>query len=84
MSPTQCRMARAALSWRVEDLAIKADASTQTVVRFEKGEGVRPSTAERFREQLEAAGIIFIDADRIAGEGARFAKAKKGGKTKAK
>jgi hypothetical protein len=70
-------MARAALEWGVRDLAERCGASPQTVVRFEKGEDLKASTIQRFRDQFEAAGIVFLAADKIAGEGARFAKTKK-------
>jgi hypothetical protein len=65
-------MARAALSWGVRDLATRAEASPKTVVRFEAGEELKPETVQRFRDQFEAAGIIFLEADRIAGEGVRL------------
>lgn len=67
-------MARAALAWGVRNLAERAKASPKTVVRFEAGEELKPETVTRFRVQFEAAGIIFIERDRIAGEGVRFSK----------
>lgn len=69
-------MARAALNWRVGDLALRAEASTQTVTRFEGGAELKESTIQRFREQFEKAGILFIEEDKIAGEGVRLPKPK--------
>ena len=53
-------MARAALEWGVLDLAREASVSTQTIVRFEKGERLRTSTVADLRAAFEAAGIEFI------------------------
>lgn len=60
MSPAQCRMARAALEWGILDLAKEASVSTQTVVRFERGERLKPSTIADLRTAFEQAGIEFI------------------------
>ncbi len=60
MMPVQCRMARAALNWGVLDLAKEATVSTQTIVRLERGEILKPSTIERIQRAFEAAGIEFI------------------------
>jgi transcriptional regulator with XRE-family HTH domain len=53
-------MARAALSWRREDLAIKARISLRTVARFEAGTDVGRLHKELMQEALEAAGIVFV------------------------
>ena len=60
MNQVQCRMARAALGWGVLDLSIEARVSTQTIVRFERGEALKQSTVDQIRTALEAAGIEFI------------------------
>lgn len=44
-----------------------------TVNRFEAGNDARYSSVEKIRETLEAAGIIFIDAD-AEGPGVRLRK----------
>ena len=44
MLPVQCRMARAALGLTVRKLAVAARVASQTIVRFERGEGLRPRT----------------------------------------
>ena len=58
----------------MRDLADRAEVSTQTVSRFEAGEELKPATVAKLRSTIESAGIIFIDEDKIAGEGVRFAK----------
>ncbi|QIB34723.1 transcriptional regulator [Ancylobacter pratisalsi] len=66
-------MARAALTWGVLDLAREASISTQTIVRFERGEQLRSSTVAAMRDALEAAGIEFIP-ENGGGVGVRFRK----------
>jgi len=53
-------MARAALGWGIRELAERADLSTNTLVRFERGEELKQSTIDHLRSVLEAAGIEFI------------------------
>ncbi|MDX8456016.1 transcriptional regulator [Mesorhizobium sp. VK9D] len=60
MNPVQCRMARAALGWGVLDLSKEAKISTQTIVRFERGETLKQSTVDLIRSTFERAGIEFI------------------------
>jgi transcriptional regulator with XRE-family HTH domain len=71
MTPTQCRMARAALSWRTTDLARAANVGLNTVNRFEAGRDARMSSVEKLRSALEAAGVAFI-AENGGGLGVRF------------
>jgi transcriptional regulator with XRE-family HTH domain len=71
MTPTQCRMARAALEWRTTDLARAANIGANTVNRFETGRDARISTVEKLRSALEAAGVVFI-AENGGGAGVRF------------
>lgn len=73
MNPAQCRMARAALEWGVLDLAREAGVSTQTIVRFERGEAVKPVTCDRLRGAFKAAGIEFIP-ENGGGPGVRLAR----------
>ena len=72
MTPGQCRMARAALRWSTRDLAREASVGVNTVSRFETGENAHDSTIRLMRTTLEAAGIIFIEADETAGPGVRL------------
>ena len=53
-------MARAALEWGVLDLAREAEVSTQTIVRFERGEALKQATRDRLRRAFETGGIEFI------------------------
>ena len=61
MLPVQCRMARAALGLTVRKLAVAARVAPQTIVRFERGESLRPRTVTSLQKVLEAAGVEFID-----------------------
>ena len=60
MRPVQSRMARAALSWGVRDLAAAAKVSPYTIARMERGETLYPRTLEAIRAAFEAAGVEFI------------------------
>jgi transcriptional regulator with XRE-family HTH domain len=69
--PIQCWIARTALGWSVRKLALAADVSRDTVVRFERGDELKASTVEAIQEALERAGVFFIDA-KDGGPGARL------------
>lgn len=73
MTPIQCRMARAALGLGVIELAKLARVSTNTVVRFERGEDLKQSTIDHMRKVLESAGVEFI-AENGGGPGVRLAR----------
>ena len=77
MSPSQCRMARAALQIGVRDLADMAKVSPSTVARFEAGEELKERTVEAMRAALESAGVEFI-AENGGGPGVRLKKTAKG------
>lgn len=64
MQAAQCRMARAALSLTVRELAEKAGVSHDTIVRIEAGAALKDSTIAKVREAFEAAGIEFTNGDR--------------------
>lgn len=76
MLPVQCRMARTALQMSVKELAEAATVSTNTIVRFERGEELKPRTVADIRSVLENAGITFIDGDYggSGGPGVRLSK----------
>jgi transcriptional regulator with XRE-family HTH domain len=61
MTPTQCKMARAALDMGIAQLSEASKVSARTIARFEKGETLYPRTARDIQEALEAHGIEFID-----------------------
>jgi len=58
----------------VKDLASAADVSTNTLVRFERGEELKQRTVSAIRAALEEAGIIFIEGNYsgTAGPGVRL------------
>ncbi|WP_273795138.1 helix-turn-helix domain-containing protein [Brucella intermedia] len=60
MNGLQGKLGRVALGWSVLELADAANVSTQTIVRFERGEELRPATLQRIRKVLEEAGVAFI------------------------
>jgi transcriptional regulator with XRE-family HTH domain len=73
MMPVQMKMARAALSWGVRDLAERAGVTANTVTRIENGSDAKQSTIAALRAALESAGIEFI-AENGGGPGVRLKK----------
>ena len=73
ISPEQCRAARALLDWSQAKLAKASGVGKTTIIHFE-GRTRKPyaSTRQTLRATLEAAGIIFIDGDKVAGSGLRL------------
>ena len=77
MLAIQIRMARAALGWGIVEFAERAQVSTNTLVRLERGEELKQSTLDHLRAVLEEAGIEFtVDGD--GGFGVRVKSAGKG------
>lgn len=66
-------MARVALGWGVRDLAEKAQISTQTVTRFERGDQLKARTVEAICRALIQGGIEFIP-ENGGGAGVRLAR----------
>jgi DNA-binding XRE family transcriptional regulator len=63
MNQQQLKMARAALNWSIDALALKSSVSSRTIKRIESEgaiEKVTPANLRLIRETLEAAGIEFI------------------------
>jgi transcriptional regulator with XRE-family HTH domain len=75
LTPSQIRMARAALGWGVRDLAKRAGVAANTVSRFENGSGAMVDTLARIQGALERAGVVFIPADHTGGPGVRLREA---------
>jgi transcriptional regulator with XRE-family HTH domain len=62
ITPTQSRMARAALGWNAGELARRAGVGTNTVMRFENGRGTpNQATLTVIRLAFETAGVRFLD-----------------------
>ena len=71
IKPVQIRMARAALSWGVRDLAETAGVTANTITRIENGSDAKQSTINLVRTALESAGVEFI-AENGGGVGVRL------------
>lgn len=63
MTPSQCRMARAALKWSTTKLAETAGVTTTTVNRFENGKDAYTSTEKKLREALEFCGRVRFEGN---------------------
>ena len=63
MLPVQSRMARAGLELQVVEVAALAKVAHTTILRFERGEALKPRTVEAIQRAYEEAGIEFIDGD---------------------
>ena len=61
MKAIQLKMARAALSLGVRDLAEMSGITANTISRIENGNDAKQSTIDALRKCLESAGITFID-----------------------
>lgn len=73
ITPAQSRAARALLGLRLEDLATRAGVSVATLSKFESGtRNTQPTNIRVLRQELEAAGILFVAEDGEAGPGVRL------------
>jgi ribosome-binding protein aMBF1 (putative translation factor) len=81
LTPEQCRAARAMLGWSREELAKRAQVSTNTVVGFELlGADSKVSTLQKLRRAFIAAGIDLIEdgsSSPDGGPGVRWRKGRK-------
>lgn len=68
MNFVQCRMARAALGWSLDDLAREAGVPVATLAQFERGDADLPRIEAPLRSVFELAGILF-EADGQVVEG---------------
>jgi transcriptional regulator with XRE-family HTH domain len=68
-------MARAALELGIRELAELALVSTNTLIRFERGEPLKKRTADAIQAALEKAGVEFIP-ENGGGVGVRLKKQK--------
>lgn len=67
MNGTQCRMARAALEWSLDQLAAVADVNKRTIMRHEAGEPIKPEKLEAMRSAFVGQGIAFTNGGTRAG-----------------
>jgi transcriptional regulator with XRE-family HTH domain len=63
MLPVQSRMARAGLGLQVVEVAKLAKVAHTTILRFERGEVLKPRTVEAIQRAYETRGIEFLDGD---------------------
>jgi transcriptional regulator with XRE-family HTH domain len=63
MVPVQSRMARAGLGLQVVEVAKLAKVAHTTILRFERGEELKPRTVEAIQRAYEAVGVEFLDGD---------------------
>ena len=74
MTGQQCRMARAALGWSIQELADRAKVGEATIRRLERDRAeLIPATLAAIRAALESAGVEFI-AENGGGAGVRLRK----------
>ncbi len=69
LTPEANRAARAILKWSMSDLASKAGIAISTVNLLEKGNPIRPSTAEKIISAFAAENVEITNGD---GTGARL------------
>lgn len=64
ITPEQCRAARALLGWSQQALAAASSVGVVTIRQFELGASTpRSATVQVLRLALEAAGVLFVDAN---------------------
>jgi transcriptional regulator with XRE-family HTH domain len=63
MVPIQSKMARAGTGMSMIAVAKAAQVSPATIVRFERGEELKPRTVEAVQQAYERAGIEFTNGD---------------------
>ena len=59
MNITQCRMARAALDWTLDDVARESGISRRTIAKFEAGQSVLPEPVEKLRAIMAGQAVAF-------------------------
>lgn len=72
LEPAHIRMARAALGWRLSDLAERAEINLNTISRYEAGKDVLTGTLARIEQVLSDAGVIFLFEEDGQGIGVRL------------
>ena len=68
LTPAQCRMARAALQWSLDETAATAGVSRRTILRLENEQrDVQADKVAAIRRAFEAEGVRFLDEGADAG-----------------
>lgn len=67
MNAAQCKMARAGLGWRAQDLADRAGVGYATVARFESGSDIASDSLEKLVAALADAGAQIVPSGKWAG-----------------
>ena len=62
MTNAQCRMARAALDWTIQELALAAGVNYSTIVRFEGGANIYLRSRDKIAIALGKGGVAFFTA----------------------
>jgi len=63
MVPVQSKMARAGTGMSMIAVAKAAQVSPATIVRFERGEELKPRTVEAIQRAYEMAGVEFLEGE---------------------
>ena len=73
ITAAQCRAARGLLRWKQKELAARTGIGVLAIHKFETCQtSPHHTTLKVIRDTLEAAGVLFIDADEEAGPGVRL------------
>lgn len=75
MQPVQVRMARAALSLSVDDLAVKAGVPASDLRDLEEGKAPDPAVTQGLSLFFASSGIELIDSDAVRASSGDSAKA---------
>lgn len=54
-------MARAGVSWTLDDLARRSGVNRRTILNFENDGPASDASVSKMRAALEAAGVVFIE-----------------------
>ena len=63
MTPSQLRMARAALRMKVRDVEKRTGVNKNTVSRYEAGKEILASALQKIERMFRDEGVIFLDEE---------------------
>jgi transcriptional regulator with XRE-family HTH domain len=72
MTPSQMRMARAALQMTVREVEKRTGVNKNTVSRYEAGREILASALQKMEQLFRDEGVIFLEADGTGGQGVRL------------